>query len=92
MKREIKILERLNHENIVKLYEAFDDQKSVYLINEYCGGGSLHTLLKQKQNRQLREYEARPLFKQIVSALKYCHQRHITHRDIKLENVLLNEE
>jgi serine/threonine protein kinase len=63
VRREIKILEKMNHSNIVRLYEAFDDAKQVFLINEYCGGGSLHSLLKMKQNRQLRECEARPLFK-----------------------------
>lgn len=82
----------MNHENIVRLYEAFDDEKSVYLINEYCGGGSLHTLLKSKSSRQLWECEAWPLFKQIVQALKYCHSWNITHWDIKLENILLSDD
>jgi calcium-dependent protein kinase len=50
VRREIKILEKMSHPNIVRLNEAFDDQKNVYLINEYCGGGSLHSLLKSKSN------------------------------------------
>jgi len=40
----------MNHEHIVRLNEAFDDEKNVYLINEYCGGGSLHTLIKSKSS------------------------------------------
>lgn len=91
VKREIKIMEKLNHENIAKLYEAFDTLKQVYLIVEYAGGGSLHSYLKSKSNRQMPEPEAKFLFKQVVKAINYCHQRSITHRDIKLENILLNE-
>jgi len=91
VRREIKILERLKHDNIVCLHEAFDNKKQVFLVMEYTNGGSLHSLLKSRANRQLKDDEARKLFKQIASALKYCHSKNITHRDIKLENVLLDE-
>lgn len=59
---------------------------------EYVSGGSLHSYLRTKVNRQMHEAEAKYLFKQAVQAIHYCHARSITHRDIKLENVLLNEE
>eukprot|EP00347_Sterkiella_histriomuscorum_P013145 403365841 len=91
VKREIKIMERLDHKGIAKLYEAFDTHKQVFLIMEYVNGGSLHGYLKSKPNRQMHEIEAKYLFKQVVSALYYCHQRNVTHRDIKLENILLND-
>lgn len=51
VKREIKIMEKLDHPNIAKLYEAFDTLKQVHLIIEHVGGGSLHTYLKGKSNR-----------------------------------------
>ena len=59
---------------------------------EYVSGGSLYTYLKTKASRQMAEVEAKYLFKQLVLAVDYCHQRSITHRDIKLENILLNDE
>ena len=58
---------------------------------EYVGGGSLHGYLKSKQTRRLEEWDAKRIFKQIVEGINYCHQRCITHRDIKLENLLLDE-
>lgn len=58
---------------------------------ENVSGGSLHSLLKSKPNRQLKDSEAKHLFGQIAAAIKYCHSKNITHRDIKLENVLLDE-
>ena len=91
VRREIKILERIHHENIINLHEAFDNKKQVFLVMEYINGGSLHSLLKSQPNRQLRDSEAKKLFRQIASAIKYWHSKNITHRDIKLENVLLDE-
>jgi serine/threonine protein kinase len=90
--REIKIMEKLDHRFIAKLYEGFDTHKQVFLVMEYVNGGSLHGYLKSKPNRQMPEQEVRFLFKQVVSALAYCHSRNVAHRDIKLENILLNEE
>lgn len=51
VKREIKIMEKLDHKGIAKLYESFDTHKQVYLIMEFCNGGSLHSHLKSKINR-----------------------------------------
>jgi MAP/microtubule affinity-regulating kinase len=59
---------------------------------EHVSGGSLHGYLKSKPSRQMAEPEAKYLFKQVLQAINYCHSRCITHRDIKLENILLNEE
>ena len=66
VKREIKIMEKLDHPNIAKLYEAFDTHKQVYLIIEHIKGGSLHSYLKSKTNREMPEPEAKFLFKQVV--------------------------
>ena len=59
---------------------------------EYVGGGSLHGYLKSKPNRRLEEEEAKRIFKQILSGIHYCHSKCITHRDIKLENLLLDHK
>jgi len=58
---------------------------------EYVGKTSLHSFLKNKSNRQLTEQEARTIFTQICSGISYCHSKHIVHRDIKLENILLDD-
>jgi len=73
VKREIKIMERLDHPNIAKLFEAFDTHKQVFLIMEFVNGGSLHGYLKSKPNRQMPEEEAKRIFRQVVSAISYCH-------------------
>lgn len=91
VKREIKLMEKMRNSNIVALYEVIDTSKYVILIMEYVGGGSLHGYLKSHPNRRLEECEAKRIFKQIVEGIRYCHNRCITHRDIKLENLLLDE-
>jgi len=91
VKREIKLMEKMKHPNIIQLYEIIDTHKYVILVMEYIGGGSLHGYLKSKPNRRVEENDAKRIVKQIVEGLKYCHTRCITHRDIKLENLLLDE-
>ena len=91
VKREMKIMEKLDHPNIAKLYEVFESFKQVFMIMEYVNGGSLHGYLKMKPNRQMPELEAKFLWLQVVQAVQYCHQRNVAHRDIKLENLLLDE-
>ncbi len=91
VKREIKLMEKMKHQSIVKLYEVIDTEKYVILVMEYVGGGSLHGYLKSKSNRRLDEKEGRRIFLQVLEAIRYCHSRCITHRDIKLENLLLDD-
>ena len=81
----------MKHNSIVQLYEIIDTSKYVILVMEYVGGSSLHGYLKSKSKRRLEEWDAKRIFKQIIEGLKYCHSRCITHRDIKLENLLLDE-
>jgi MAP/microtubule affinity-regulating kinase len=84
-------MEKMKQKNIIQLHEIIDTTKYVILIMEYVGGGSLHGYLKSKQTRRLEEWDAKRIFKQIVEGINYCHLRCITHRDIKLENLLLDE-
>lgn len=91
VKREIKLMEKMKNLNIVQLYEIIDTHKYVIIVMEYIGGGSLHGYLKSKPNRRLEEVDAKKVIRQITEGLRYCHSRCITHRDIKLENILLDE-
>lgn len=90
--REIKILTRLNHPNIIKLYQTIENRKSLNLIMEYVSGCSLMAYMKKTKDKRLEENDAKRVFKQIIEALEYCHSLGISHRDIKLENILINPQ
>ncbi|KAJ7100117.1 kinase-like domain-containing protein, partial [Mycena belliarum] len=86
--REIEILDILKHPNIVRLYDVFETDKFFGIILEYASGGELfdHILA----HRYLRERDAAKLFSQLISGVWYMHQKNIVHRDLKLENLLLD--
>mmetsp|Transcript_34475 Transcript_34475/g.46461 ORF Transcript_34475/g.46461 Transcript_34475/m.46461 type:complete len:161 (+) Transcript_34475:1748-2230(+) len=89
--REIRILSRLNHQNVVRLFEAIDTPKYVYLVMEYVQGESLHAHLKAQPNRRFPEEKAKHIIKQLIGILSYLHSRNVTHRDIKLENIIIDK-
>ncbi|KAM9014222.1 MAP/microtubule affinity-regulating kinase 3 isoform 19-T19 [Guaruba guarouba] len=88
--REVRIMKILNHPNIVKLFEVIETDKTLYLIMEYASGGEVFDYLVA--HGRMKEKEARAKFRQIVSAVQYCHQKHIVHRDLKAENLLLDAD
>jgi serine/threonine protein kinase len=90
--KEIRILKRVDHLNIIKLYEAIDTSKFVYLSTEYVAGPSLLKYLKSKPNRTMEESEVKRIWKQLIQAISFLHSKDVTHRDIKLENILLTED
>ncbi|KAM4817554.1 MAP/microtubule affinity-regulating kinase 3-like [Urocitellus parryii] len=90
MYREVRILKMLDHPHIVKLYEALDCEKALCLVLEYASGGGVLDCLAKKG--RLQEEEARSIFRQIVSAVQYCHQKQVAHRDLKAENLLLDAQ
>ncbi|XP_047514808.1 uncharacterized protein LOC125056031 isoform X4 [Pieris napi] len=89
IRREVQIMSSVRHPNIVHIYEVFENSEKMILVMEYCSGGELYDYLSQK--KVLEEDEARRLFRQIATAVYYCHIHKICHRDLKLENVLLDE-
>ena len=80
-------MKKLDHPNILRLYEIFQDDKKYYLVTELCTGGELfEELLKQGK---FSEAEAALIINQVLEAVSYCHANNIVHRDIKPENILI---
>ncbi|KAG7201931.1 hypothetical protein KM043_004638 [Ampulex compressa] len=88
--REVRIMKMLDHPNIVKLFQVIETEKTLYLVMEYASGGEVFDYLVM--HGRMKEKEARAKFRQIVSAVQYCHQKKIIHRDLKAENLLLDSE
>ncbi|WWC87531.1 uncharacterized protein L201_002421 [Kwoniella dendrophila CBS 6074] len=89
VEREIDVLKTLKHPNIVRMFDVIDTEKYIGIVLEYAGGGELfeHILA----NRYLKEKDAQKLFAQLISGVDYLHRKHIVHRDLKLENLLLDK-
>ncbi|XP_021369212.1 hormonally up-regulated neu tumor-associated kinase homolog [Mizuhopecten yessoensis] len=89
LRREGKILQLARHPNIVQLFEIMETENSYYLVTELCKGGDLMDYICQR--KKLEEREAKKFIRQIVSAIEYLHRLGILHRDLKVENLLLDE-
>lgn len=89
--QEIQILRKLDHKNVVKLLEVFETETAIYLVMEYLDRGDLYTLLKSQKKGRLSEPQTKSLFSQLLKGLEYIHCQGILHRDIKLDNVLLDQ-
>ncbi|KFG64745.1 calcium-dependent protein kinase CDPK9, partial [Toxoplasma gondii RUB] len=91
IKAEIELLKALNHPNIMKLYETYQDGYTIYLIIELCHGGPLFDRIVQhyeKLRSPITEEQVSHWMRQILSACAYCHERGVVHRDLKPENIL----
>ena len=92
LQNEINFLKEFNHPNIIKLYDVKVTQQDIYLVMEYCNGGSLKKVLNNyqlKYGKPFSEEIVQYFMKQILSAVEYLHKLGIVHRDLKLENILL---
>lgn len=92
MQREVKIQNSLVHPNILRLVRTFDEQTYVYMLLEYCGKGSLRSLLQQSPGNRLEDSIAAGYFEQIARGVEWMHRNSCVHRDLKLENMLLTDE
>ncbi|KAL0095336.1 kinase-like domain-containing protein [Phycomyces blakesleeanus] len=90
MAREIHHHRQLRHPSIVTLYEVISTESTIHLISEYCPNGELFDALTS--SGRFSEYRAQKMFNQITSAVRACHQQGIVHRDLKLENILLDAD
>ena len=88
--QEVLILQKIRHDHIVRLYDSFETQKHIVFVIELCSGGDLLNYVRRR--RRLTEDVAKYIFKQVTEGLYYCHAKNIVHRDIKLDNLLLDSE
>ncbi|KAI0985459.1 hypothetical protein GJ496_008530 [Pomphorhynchus laevis] len=89
VRREIKIHPNLIHPNIIQIYRVHETITEIYICMEWADSGDLLDFIKQRGH--LNEIVSRKLFRQILSAVKYCHKMDIAHRDLKCENMLLDK-
>ena len=87
---EVSILKVLDHPNIIRLHEFYQDQKNYYIITEFCSGGELFDRIVTAGS--ISESVAATYMQQILSVLVYLHDRKIAHRDLKPENLLMNHQ
>ena len=85
---ETELMKRFNHKNITKILEVFNDEEYMLIIMEYINGGNLFSFVKKR--RKLSEKMAKFLFRQIILGIQHIHSKNVVHRDIKLENLLID--
>ena len=86
---EFNILKKIDHQNVVKIYEFYSDTENYYLITEYCPGGDLYEATKKEY---LSEVQVACIMYQILLAINHIHKMKIMHRDLKLENILISKK
>lgn len=88
--REIQSLMAARHDHIVALHEVLDSEANLFIVMELCGGGSLVDIVRLYPEERMPEETARFFMRQVFGALAFCHQNFICHRDVRLDNLLLD--
>lgn len=90
--REIQVISRLNHPNIVRYVEHFEQEGTLFIIMEYANGGDLYSSIQSRRGRLFTEEEVLHYFSQLCLALSYLHEQNVLHRDLKSQNVFLTKD
>ena len=89
---EVSSLNKLDHPNIVKYFETYNDSRYLYLVMELVNGKQLfETITCEEQRKHFNEKKARHYMHQILPAIKHCHALGVVHRDLKPENILVTD-
>ena len=93
-RREIEYMKKMDHPNIIKLFEVYESERSLYVVMEECKGGEIFDRIIEHINKKqmYSEKDAAIIFKQVMSCIQYCHNNKICHRDLKPENILYLKE
>lgn len=89
---EINLLARMKHKNITEFFRLFEDNKRVFIVMQLCGSLTLNVFCRQFPEKRLNEEQAYALFSQIAKGVKYMHDHNVAHRDLKLTNILIDNE
>lgn len=89
---EINILSKMKHRNIGEFYRLIEDHKRLFIVMQLCGSLTLNHFCRQFNGKRLNEEQSYAVFSQIVKGVKYMHEHNVAHRDLKLTNILIDEE
>lgn len=78
----------MQHRNVIRLLETLETKADIFIVMEYASGGDLLSFMKKR--RSVNEDEAKVIFRQVVNSVGHCHCRSVLHRDVKLDNILID--
>lgn len=88
--KDVEVLKTLDHPNIIKVYEFYQDEQAFYIVTDLCSGGELFEQIIKEKN--FNERKAAELMRQMLSAMAYCHEKGLVHCDLKPENVMFESQ